>query len=63
MSVLTEKVYGRQHLKTASAISRVAESYIDLGEYAKALPLHERVLAIREKAMGPDHPENCGCSQ
>jgi tetratricopeptide (TPR) repeat protein len=28
-----------------------------LGAYAAARPLHERALAIRERALGPDHPD------
>ncbi|MDW8469024.1 MAG: tetratricopeptide repeat protein [Burkholderiales bacterium] len=27
-----------------------------MGEYARALPLYERSLAIREKALGAEHP-------
>ena len=27
------------------------------GRYAEAEPLYERALAIREKALGPDHPD------
>jgi len=27
-----------------------------MGQYAQALPLYQRALAIREKALGPDHP-------
>ena len=27
------------------------------GDYAKAEPLYQRALAIREKALGPDHPD------
>ena len=27
-----------------------------MGEYEKALPLYQRALAIREKALGPEHP-------
>jgi len=26
------------------------------GQYAQAEPLYNRALAIREKALGPDHP-------
>ena len=29
----------------------------NLGDYAKAEPLHKRSLAITEKALGPDHPD------
>jgi tetratricopeptide (TPR) repeat protein len=30
--------------------------YHDQGQYAQAQPLYTRALAIREKALGPDHP-------
>ena len=30
--------------------------YHDMGEYAKAEPLYQRSLTIREKALGKDHP-------
>ena len=31
--------------------------YKDQGRYADAEPLYKRSLAIREKALGPDHPD------
>ena len=31
--------------------------YRDQGRYADAEPLYKRSLAIREKALGPDHPD------
>ncbi len=34
----------------------VAVVYEDLGRYAEAEPLYKRALAIREKALGPEHP-------
>jgi Tetratricopeptide repeat/Leucine Rich repeat len=30
---------------------------MDQGDLAAALPLHERALAIREKVLGPEHPD------
>jgi tetratricopeptide (TPR) repeat protein len=30
--------------------------YDSMGNYAKAEPLYQRSLAIREKALGPEHP-------
>ena len=33
-----------------------AESYKEEGRYADAEPLYKRVLAINQKALGPDHP-------
>src|SRR5262249_26531824 len=29
----------------------------DERDYAKAQPMHQRTLAIREKAFGPEHPD------
>ncbi len=31
--------------------------YHDQGKYAEAKPLYLRSLAIREKALGPEHPD------
>ena len=31
--------------------------YHSMGDYAKAEPLYQRALKIREKALGPDHPD------
>lgn len=31
--------------------------HVAQGNYAKAEPLFQRSLAIREKALGPDHPD------
>jgi Tetratricopeptide repeat len=31
--------------------------YDNQGQYAKAEPLYQRPLAIREKALGPEHPD------
>ena len=31
--------------------------YDNQGRYAEAEPLYKRALAIREKALGPDHPD------
>ena len=35
----------------------MAGVYTKMGDYAKALPLHERSLAIQEEALGPHHPD------
>jgi tetratricopeptide (TPR) repeat protein len=37
-------------------IKRVIELY-QAGRYAEAIPLAQQALAIREKALGPDHPD------
>ena len=40
-----------------SSLNNLAELYDAQGRYADAEPLYKRSLAIREKALGPDHPD------
>jgi tetratricopeptide (TPR) repeat protein len=40
----------------AATLNNLAELYKEEGRYADAEPLYKRVLAINEKALGPDHP-------
>ena len=40
----------------AATLNNLAERYKEEGRYADAEPLYKRVLAINEKAFGPDHP-------
>ena len=39
------------------SLNNLAGLYDDQGRYADAEPLYKRSLAIREKALGPDHPD------
>jgi CHAT domain-containing protein/Tfp pilus assembly protein PilF len=41
-------------------LSHLATLYESLGDYAKAEPLLQRALKIREKALGPDHSYTAG---
>ncbi len=41
----------------ATGLNNLAVLYEDQGKYAEAEPVHKRVLAIREKALGPEHPQ------
>ena len=41
---------------TANSLNNLAVLYNNQGRYAQAEPLYQRALAIREKALGPDHP-------
>ena len=46
-----------EELATAERLnSQVLELY-SAGRYNEAIPLAERALAIREKALGPEHPQ------
>src|SRR5882724_11841925 len=44
-------------LADALALIEQAHPLYDQGRYAEAEPLLKRALAIREKALGPDHPD------
>jgi tetratricopeptide (TPR) repeat protein len=41
----------------ASALNNLAGLYSGQGRQADAEPLYKRALAIRERALGPDHPD------
>jgi len=41
----------------ARSLNNLALLYDIQGKYAEAAPLYQRALAIREKALGPDHPD------
>ena len=41
----------------AIAQPKLAFTYIERGRYTDAEPLYQRALAIREKALGPEHPD------
>jgi CHAT domain-containing protein/Tfp pilus assembly protein PilF len=44
-------------LKEAERLHAQVMTALDAGKYDDALPLAQRVLAIRDKALGPDHPD------
>ena len=54
-----EKTYGPEHRHVAHSLSNIAELYHAQGRYAEAEPLHQRSLAISEKALtnGPERPK------
>ena len=46
-----------QNLEQALRLNQKAIQLYNQGRYAEAEPLYKRSLAIREKALGPDHPD------
>ncbi len=48
--------FGPQDPRLAKSVNNLAALYHTQGKYAEAEPLHQRSLAIREKALGPEHP-------
>ena len=60
LGVLATLVPWSQDQKVSSEAYNLNEEASDLhsaGKYAEALPLYKRALAIREKTLGPEHPE------
>ena len=47
---------GEESLRRAEALSNLGLVHESKGEYKEAKAIHERALAIKEKALGPDHP-------
>jgi len=47
----------KEDLPLAASLSDEARLYYQQGEYAEAERFYRRSLAIREKALGPDHPD------
>jgi CHAT domain-containing protein/Tfp pilus assembly protein PilF len=44
-------------LDEASELNKLAEKLYSEGKFGEAIPLAERALALREKALGPMHPD------
>ena len=51
-----EKAVGADQLDLASSLDGLAVVYDTEGKHAEADPLFKRSLAIKEKALGPNHP-------
>ena len=49
--------FGPQDPRLATTLNNLGEVYRAQGRYAEAEPLYKRALAIREKALGPEHPD------
>ncbi len=48
--------FGEQDPRFATSLNNLAELYLAQGKSEQAEPLYRRALAIREKALGPEHP-------
>ena len=51
---LAEKIYGKNHIQTASYLNLLALSQIQEGNFQEALKTHLNVLQIKKKAYGND---------
>lgn len=52
---LIEQTFGPNHPATAATLNNIAIVYENQGQYEEALKAYTRALAIKEKALGPDH--------
>jgi len=48
---------GSEHPGTAQSLNYLGELYQAMSEYAKAEPLLQEALRIRQKALGSEHPD------
>src|SRR5207237_491026 len=48
-------------IKEATALINLADFYYKKASYPRAEPLLQRALEIREKALGPEHPDVATC--
>jgi len=53
---LRTKVQGQEHQDTLTAMSDLADLYLDQGKFAAALALHTKVLQSRRRILGVEHP-------
>ena len=49
--------FGEQDPRFATSLNNLAELYLAQGKSEQAEPLYRRALAIREKALGPEHSD------
>jgi hypothetical protein len=46
-----------QHADEADQLNKKVNELYSAGRYSDAIPIAQRVLALREKALGRDHPD------
>ena len=49
---------GLEHPDVAIGLNNLARLYVAQGRAVEAEPLYQRALAVREKALGVDHPDS-----
>ena len=48
---------GEEHKDTLSTLANIAYTYAELGDYAKAVEIYEKVYPLRVKVLGKDHEQ------
>jgi hypothetical protein len=60
LRAVTEAAQLREDERTACLETALGKTLKMIGDYAGAQPSYQRALAIRERALGPDHPNVAG---
>lgn len=55
------EAFGPGDMRLAQTLHSLATLYSTRGSFTKAEPLYERELRVKEKALGPEHPEVVAC--
>lgn len=55
------EAFGAGDIRLAQTLHSLATLYSTRGNFAKAEPLYERELRVKEKALGPEHPDVVAC--
>jgi tetratricopeptide (TPR) repeat protein len=53
---IDQKMFGKEHVRTAAYLGNLANTYNEQGKYEQAASLHEQALPITRKALGEEHP-------
>jgi tetratricopeptide (TPR) repeat protein len=61
LRAVTEAGQVRADIQTARLNMVLGRALHLLGDYAGAQPAYERSLALRERGLGPDHPDTAAC--
>jgi len=54
---VTEEAFQREDERAARLCNELGYHFETISDYLNARPLYERALAIREKVLGPEHPD------
>jgi tetratricopeptide (TPR) repeat protein len=54
---LRAQVLGEQHPSYANSLDRLASSYYEIGDYAKAETHFQKCLVLRKQVLGEEHPD------
>ena len=58
---MRERTLGPDHLEVAASLNNIAVLLKMMGRYDEAEQLYKRSISIKEKALGPAHPQVGAC--